>query len=180
MYIKGGRRRNVLCDEKLRSGVGVCCKMFALDPLKLQQPGAESDYMSADLCNWDFLQNLDFAPDLEIDNAAISQVSAPHSSHERQKERNRQAQQRARQKKKVRKVCRCQLCICQDSSSIYSVCVPGTVAKHRVSACRDDQPASSPQVAAETTRSTKSPAGACCCQQVTSFCATAELASGSA
>ncbi len=84
--------------------------MFALDPLKLQQPGAEFDHMSADLCNWDFLQDLEFAPDLEIDNTAISQVLAPPSSHELQKERNRKAQQRARQKKKVRKVCHCQLC----------------------------------------------------------------------
>ncbi len=61
--------------------------MFALDPLKLQQPGAEFDHMSADLCNWDFLQDLEFAPDLEIDNTAISQVLAPPSSHELQKER---------------------------------------------------------------------------------------------
>ena len=68
--------------------------------------------MSADLYNWDFLQDLDFAPDLNIDNVAVSQIAAPHSSHERQKERNRKAQQRARQKKKVRKVCHRQLCIC--------------------------------------------------------------------
>ncbi len=67
--------------------------------------------MSADLYNWDFLQDLDFAPDLEIDNNAISQIAAPHLSHERQKEKNRKAQQRARQKKKVRKVCHRQLCI---------------------------------------------------------------------
>ncbi|DBA68454.1 TPA: hypothetical protein ACH3X2_013746 [Trebouxia sp. C0005] len=58
--------------------------------------------MSADLCNWDFLQDLDFAPDLEIDDNAISQIAAPHSSHERQKERNRKAQQRTRQRKKER------------------------------------------------------------------------------
>ncbi|KAL0031337.1 hypothetical protein WJX79_004570 [Trebouxia sp. C0005] len=72
----------------------------ALNPLKPQQPGA--DNMSADLCNWDFLQDLDFAPDLEIDDNAISQIAAPHSSHERQKERNRKAQQRTRQRKKER------------------------------------------------------------------------------
>ncbi len=154
--------------------------MFALDPLKLQQPGAESDYMSADLCNWDFLQDLDFAADLDIDNSAISQIAAPHSSsHERQKERNRQAQQRARQKKKVRKVC-----FLSASLEFYRqppdvLCVPGTVSKYRVSACRDDQPASCPQTEAKTARSTKSLVGTRCCQQVTSFCATAELTGGS-
>jgi hypothetical protein len=113
---EGERRRNVLSDCRLNEKLGIggiefCCRMFALNPLKLQQPGAESDSMSADLCNWDFLQDLDFAADLEIDNNAISQIAAPHSSsHERQKERNRKAQQRARQKKKVWKVCHRQPC----------------------------------------------------------------------
>ena len=142
--------------------------MFALNSLNPQQPGAEFDSMSADLCNWDFLQDLDFAADLETDNNAISQIAAPDSSsHERQKERNRKAQQRARQKKKVRTIRHYQPCKRRPRVRLAAPdfpCVPGTVAKYRVPACRDDQPASRPQVEAETARSTKSLAGARCCQ----------------